>query len=79
MTTSIYILRKSRKDYLSEWLGDHKVIHKMPFLKEVLGIGLGLKKGCVVMTVKECVIKIIPSKCIQNSITSHQLRGFSYM
>lgn len=51
----------------------------MPFLKEVLGIGLGLKKGCVVMNVKECIIKIIPSKCIQNSIPSHQLRRFSYM
>lgn len=25
------------------------------------------------MNVKECVIKIIPSKCIQNSVTSHQL------
>lgn len=51
----------------------------MPFLKEVLGIGLGLKKGCVAMNVKEYVSKIIPSKCIQNSIPSHQLRCFSYM
>lgn len=51
----------------------------MPFLKEVLGIGLGLKKGCVAMNVKECVIKIIPSKYIRNSITFHQLRGFSYI
>lgn len=50
----------------------------MPFLKDV-GFGLGLRKGCVVMGVKDCVIKIIPSTWIQNSVTSHELRSFSYM
>lgn len=42
----------------------------MPFLKDV-GFGLGLRERCVVMSVKDCVIKIIPSKCMQNSVTSH--------
>lgn len=28
------------------------------------------------MNVKECIIKIIPLKSVQNPITSHQLHGY---
>lgn len=50
----------------------------MPFLKEE-DFGMDSRKGCVERSVKECVIEVIPSKSIQNSVTSYQLRGFSYM